>query len=55
MGFADPAAGLGYAYVTSQMGARLSADPRDLALRDALYAACRTQAARPPACERWAS
>jgi CubicO group peptidase (beta-lactamase class C family) len=38
MGFADPVAGIGYAYVTSQMGTRLSGDPRDLALRNALYA-----------------
>jgi len=39
LGFADPDAGLGYAYVTSQMGTNLTGDPRDLALRDALYAA----------------
>jgi len=39
MGFADPQAGVGYAYVTGQMGARLSGDPRDVALRDALYSA----------------
>ena len=39
MGFADPAAGIGYGYVTSRMGTRLSGDPRDRALRDALYAA----------------
>ena len=39
LGFADPAAGVGYAYVTSQMGTRLTGDPRDLALRDALYSA----------------
>ena len=39
MGFADPAEGIGYAYVTSQMGTALSGDPRDVALRDALYAA----------------
>ena len=39
MGFADPAAGVGYAYVTSQMGTRLAGDPRDGALRDALYGA----------------
>jgi CubicO group peptidase (beta-lactamase class C family) len=39
IGFADPAAGIGYAYVTSQMGTSLSGDPRDLALRDAVYAA----------------
>jgi CubicO group peptidase (beta-lactamase class C family) len=39
LGFADPDAGLGYAYVTSQMGTALTGDPRDVALRDALYAA----------------
>jgi CubicO group peptidase (beta-lactamase class C family) len=39
MGFADPAAGVGYAYVTNRMGTRLSGDPRDVALRDAFYAA----------------
>jgi CubicO group peptidase (beta-lactamase class C family) len=39
MGFADPTAGIGYAYVTSQMGTALTGDPRDLALRDALYSA----------------
>jgi CubicO group peptidase (beta-lactamase class C family) len=38
LGFADPDAGVGYAYVTSQMGTALTGDPRDLALRDALYA-----------------
>ena len=36
-GFADPKAGIGYGYVTSQMGAALTGDPRDLALRDAVY------------------
>jgi CubicO group peptidase (beta-lactamase class C family) len=41
LGFADPTAGVGYAYVTSQMGARLTGDPRDIALRDALYSAIR--------------
>jgi CubicO group peptidase (beta-lactamase class C family) len=39
LGFADPDAGVGYGYVTSQMGATLTGDPRDIALRDALYAA----------------
>jgi CubicO group peptidase (beta-lactamase class C family) len=39
LGFADPTAGVGYAYVTSQMGTSLSGDPRDVALRDALYSA----------------
>ena len=39
LGFADPEVGIGYAYVTSQMGTRLTGDPRDLALRNALYSA----------------
>ena len=39
LGFADPAMEVGYAYVTSQMGTALTGDPRDIALRDALYAA----------------
>ena len=43
MGFADPKAGIGYAYVTSQMGTALTGDPRDMALRSALYAALRPQ------------
>ena len=37
MGFADPEAGIGYGYVTSQMGAALKGDPRDIALRSAVY------------------
>jgi hypothetical protein len=37
MGFADPAARIGYAYVTSQMGTALTGDPRDVALSQALY------------------
>ena len=41
MGFADPAMQIGYGYVTCKMGTRLSGDSRDVALRDALYAACR--------------
>jgi CubicO group peptidase (beta-lactamase class C family) len=41
MGFADPEAGIGYAYVTSQMGTTLTGDPRDVALSKALYAALR--------------
>lgn len=36
-GFADPRNGIGYAYVTSQMGANLTGDRRDLALRNAVY------------------
>jgi CubicO group peptidase (beta-lactamase class C family) len=38
-GYADPAAGIGYGYVTSQMGTTLTGDPRDVALRMALDAA----------------
>jgi CubicO group peptidase (beta-lactamase class C family) len=37
-GFADPEAGVGYAYVTNRMGTQLSGDSRDVALRKALYA-----------------
>jgi len=37
LGFADPDAGIGYAYVTSRMGTKFTGDPRDLALREALY------------------
>jgi CubicO group peptidase (beta-lactamase class C family) len=39
LGFADPDLGVGYAYVTSLMGTSLTGDPREVALRDALYAA----------------
>jgi CubicO group peptidase (beta-lactamase class C family) len=39
LGFADPDAGVGYAYVMNKMGTRLTGDPRDVALRDALYSA----------------
>ena len=39
IGFADPKAGIGYAYVTSHIGTALTGDPRDVALRNALYAA----------------
>ena len=42
LGFADPSVGIGYAYVTSQMGTRLLGDHRDVALRDALYSGMRT-------------
>ena len=39
LGFADPDPGVGYAYVTSQMGTVFTGDPRDVALREALYCA----------------
>ena len=48
MGFADPEAGIGYGYVTSQMGTTLTGDPRDRALREAVYAADQTFPAPAP-------
>jgi CubicO group peptidase (beta-lactamase class C family) len=42
--FADPDARLGYAYVMNNMGFYLFDDPREKALRDALYRALRTVA-----------
>jgi CubicO group peptidase (beta-lactamase class C family) len=54
LGFADPEAGIGYAYVTSQMGATLTGDPRDVALRRALYS-CTAETANAPVPERKAS
>jgi hypothetical protein len=41
LGFADPDAGVGYGYVTSRMGTVFTGDPRDVALRDALYSSLR--------------
>jgi CubicO group peptidase (beta-lactamase class C family) len=51
LGFADPAAGIGYGYVTSQMGTNQMGDPREVALRQAVYsslALARPGASRPP-------
>lgn len=42
LGFADPETGVGYAYVTSQMGTALTGDPRDVALRTALDSVLRS-------------
>ena len=39
LGLADPETGVGYAYVTCGMGTSLLGDPRDIALRNALYSA----------------
>jgi CubicO group peptidase (beta-lactamase class C family) len=41
LGYADPAVGVGYAYVTSQSGTALTGDPRDVALRGALSSCLR--------------
>jgi CubicO group peptidase (beta-lactamase class C family) len=49
LGFADPAVGLGYAYVTSRMGTRLAGDPRDVALREALDSALSASSGAAPA------
>jgi CubicO group peptidase (beta-lactamase class C family) len=49
LGFADPTTGVGYAYVTSQMGTALTRDPREVALREALYSAIRGSAGASPA------
>jgi CubicO group peptidase (beta-lactamase class C family) len=43
LGFADPTTGVGYGYVTSQMGTYLTGDPRDVALREAIYSAIRSR------------
>jgi len=45
LGFADPATGVGYAYVTNRMGTRLAGDLRDVALRDALFSCVATSSA----------
>lgn len=37
LGFADPKTGIGYGYATSRIGTSLTGDPREIALRDAVY------------------
>jgi len=37
LGFADPENGIGYGYVTSRVGTSVTGDPRELALRQAVY------------------
>ena len=44
LGFADPEAQIGYAYVPNRKGTTMGGDPRDVALRSALFSA--TPAAR---------
>jgi CubicO group peptidase (beta-lactamase class C family) len=55
LGFADPAYGVGYAYVTSQPGTSLTGDPREVALREALSAAIGSLESRQPVMQRKAS
>ena len=55
LGFADPDAGIGYGYVTSRMGTVFTGDPRDVALREALYTALRSSSPRKGLAERIAS
>jgi CubicO group peptidase (beta-lactamase class C family) len=55
LGFADPDAGIGYGYVTSRMGTVFTGDPRDVALRAALYAALSAHPPQRSAPERIAS
>ncbi|HVP21621.1 MAG TPA: serine hydrolase domain-containing protein [Anaerolineaceae bacterium] len=38
-GFADPQTGIGYAYVLNRLGSKQGTDPRELALREAMYQA----------------
>jgi CubicO group peptidase (beta-lactamase class C family) len=41
LGFADPEKGIGYAYVTNRMRMRVTGDPREVALRNAVFASLR--------------
>jgi CubicO group peptidase (beta-lactamase class C family) len=45
LGFADPATGIGYGYVTSRIGTKQDGDPRDVALRRAIPVAAHEVAA----------
>ncbi|HET6891533.1 MAG TPA: serine hydrolase domain-containing protein [Pyrinomonadaceae bacterium] len=39
LGFADPRAQIGYGYIPNRKGVTMGGDPRDVAIRDALYSA----------------
>ncbi len=41
LGFADPKEGIGYAYVTNRTGVKITGDPREIALRDAVFSILR--------------
>jgi CubicO group peptidase (beta-lactamase class C family) len=51
LGFADPDISIGYGYVTSRMGTVFNGDPRDVALRQALYSALGPPSPHRPAPE----
>lgn len=44
LGYADPQTRTGYAYVTNRLSAKLTGDPRDVALREAMPLAIRAAA-----------
>jgi CubicO group peptidase (beta-lactamase class C family) len=48
IGFADPESEVGYAYITNRMGVTLTGDPREIALRDALYSSTPVAASTGP-------
>jgi CubicO group peptidase (beta-lactamase class C family) len=43
-GFADPQKGIGYAYVTNRMRMKVTGDPREVALRNAVFSCLRGKA-----------
>ena len=47
LGYADPSLGIGYGYVTSQIGMHLEGDPRDIALRQAIPVHARRSSGPP--------
>lgn len=49
LGFADPEAGVGYAYAMNRLGFHMPVDPREAAIRSAFYAAIGGPGQHPPA------
>ncbi len=44
LGFADPETGVGYAYVTNRMRMKITGDPREVALRNAVFSSLKGKA-----------